>query len=138
MTPTLLLDTNVISEPMRPRPDERVLARLDEHAESVAISSVTWHELRFGVQRLPNGKRRAALERYLDDVVGRRPILPYDERAAAWHATERVRLERRGIAVPFVDAQIGAVAATLGLTLVTRDRRDFAALRGVTVVTWHA
>ena len=82
------------------------------HGGACAICAPVWHELQFGVQRLPRGKRRTALQTFLNDVVRPTlPILPYDERAAAWHGAERARLERAGKKPPFVSGQVAAIAA---------------------------
>lgn len=134
-----LLDTNVVSSPMSKAPDPRVVGRLEADAEQCAISAPVWHELTYGCRRLPRGRRRAALEAYLRDVVRPSfPILPYDEAAAAWHALERARLERAGRPAPYVDSQIAAIAHTTGLTLVTRNTKDFQRFKGVDVVDWAA
>ena len=71
-----LLDTNVLSELARPRPDDKVLARLEEVADDAAIAAVAWHELRFGVARLPAGRRREALAAFVSGLAGRFPVLP--------------------------------------------------------------
>lgn len=72
------------------------------------------------------------------DVVGRTlPLLPYDAAAAAWHAAERARLEKRGRLPSFADGQIAAIAAVHGLVLVTRNGKDFRAFRDVEVERWH-
>jgi tRNA(fMet)-specific endonuclease VapC len=85
-----------------------------------------WHELTFGCRRLPEGKRRTALEAYLRDVVhGSFPILPYDEAAATWHGQERARLEEMGRGAPFVDGQIAAIAHVHGLVVATTNEKDF-------------
>lgn len=132
-----LLDTSTVSAAMRARPDARVVARLREHGGACSIAAPVWHELRFGVARLPRGKRRALLEAFLVEVVRPTlPILPYDERAAAWHADERQRLERVGRPAPFVDGQIAAIAATNGLALVTSNVADFRPFKGLRVLDW--
>ena len=137
MTPRYLLDTGVVSAPAAVRPDPRIVASLEAHAHRCAIAAPVWHELRFGVLRLPAGKRRAALEAYLRDVVARSfPILPYDEAAATWHAAERARLEARGAPPPYVDGQIAAVAAARGLVLVTTNPKDFERFQGLEVEDW--
>ena len=90
-----LLDTNVVSEPLRPTPSPGILRRILQHEGEIAIASVVWHELRFGVGRLPMSRRRELIERYLQDVIlPTIPILDYDRAAAEWHAQERARLAR--------------------------------------------
>lgn len=138
MTLQYLLDTNVVSEALRPVPDPRVLDRLHEHQAEIAIASVVWHELWYCCRRLPPSKKRAAIEAYLRDVVGRTiPILPYDAGAAAWHAGERARLAQAGVPPPFADGQIAAVAATNDLVLVTFNGEDYAAFRDLRVEDWR-
>lgn len=101
------------------------------------MAAVTWHELRFGVGRLPHGKRRAELAEFLEEVIlPTIPTLPYDERAAAWHADERVRLEKSGKTPPFIDGQIAAVALTNGLPVVTANPKDFRTFKGLAVLDW--
>ncbi|MEK6373707.1 MAG: type II toxin-antitoxin system VapC family toxin [Acidobacteriota bacterium] len=133
-----LLDTNIVSEPLRPEPQNGVLRRLRRHEEEIAISSVVWHELRFGMERLPPSRRRLAIERYLEEVVlATMPILDYDRDAAEWHAIERARLSARGVTPPFVDGQIAAIARVRGLILVTFNAADFRRFDGIRVVTWR-
>ena len=131
-----LLDTNVLSELARPRPDEAVLARVAEVADDAAIAAVVWHELRFGLLRLPSGRRRDALEAFVSGLASRFPVLPYDLRAAEWHAVERARLERVGTPVPFADGQIAAVAVTNGLRLSTRNVSDFGMFADLMIESW--
>jgi tRNA(fMet)-specific endonuclease VapC len=132
-----LLDTNVVSEPLRPRPSRAVLQRLTRHEGEAAIASVVWHELRFGCERLPASRRREAIERYLEDVVLRSfPILDYDREAAAWHARERARLEAAGKTASFIDGQIAAIASVRDLALVTANRADFRGFRGLRLEDW--
>jgi tRNA(fMet)-specific endonuclease VapC len=131
-----LLDTNVLSELARPRPDDGVLARLDEVADDAAIAAVVWHELRFGVARLPAGRRREALSAFVAGLASRFSVLPYDQAAAEWHARERARWERAGRPAPFADGQIAAVAVTNDLRLVTRNVADFAEFADLTVESW--
>lgn len=132
-----LLDTSIVSAPIAKVPNLDVLAQLQEHGPACAIPSPVWHELLFGCRRLPRGRRRNALEAYLEEVVHTTlPILPYDEAAATWHAGERARLAAAGQTAPFVDGQIAAVAAVHGLTLVTANTADFRKFRGVTLVDW--
>ncbi len=114
-----------------------MLQRLDAHGPECAIAAPVWHELTYGCRRLPKGKRRIAIESYLNDVVrGSFPILPYDEAAATWHGQERARLEGLGRPAPFVDGQIAAIAHVNGLVLVTANAKDFARFSELTVENW--
>src|SRR6185436_6993686 len=102
-----------------------------------AISAQVWHELQYGVGRLPPGKRRALLGAFLRDVVHPTlPVLPYDGPAAEWLARERIRLEKDGRKPPVVEGQIAAVAATNGISVVTANVADFAIFKGVAVQNW--
>ena len=139
MTPRYLLDTNVISEPLRPAPDPGVLAKLRLNEDFLAISAVTWHELWFGCLRLPDSARRKAIETYLLQVIApAMPVLPYDEEAAAWHAAERARLAARGQTRPFADGQIAAIAHRHELTLVTFNTADYQGFQGVSLEDWRS
>jgi tRNA(fMet)-specific endonuclease VapC len=132
-----LLDTNIVSEPLRPSPSRTVLRRLASHEGEAAIASIVWHELHFGCARLPVSRRREAIERYLEDVVlASFPILDYDRAAAEWHARERVRLEAAGKTPPFVDGQIAAIACVNDLVLVTANKVDFRGFKGLRVEGW--
>ncbi|MGH3089432.1 MAG: type II toxin-antitoxin system VapC family toxin [Rubrobacteraceae bacterium] len=134
-----LLDTNVLSEPLRPAPDAKVLERLRENRERLATASVSWHEMLFGCERLPESEKRTAIEDYLHRVVAASvEILPYDERAAGWHAAERARLSLEGRTPPFADGQIAAVAHENGLVLVTSNRVDYEGFRDLRVEDWRA
>ena len=74
-----LLDTNVLSEPIKSHPDSHTISSLSEHDGELATCSVVWHELSFGAARLPASKKRRAIEAYLEEVVrSTLPILPYD------------------------------------------------------------
>jgi tRNA(fMet)-specific endonuclease VapC len=132
-----LLDTSIVSTPMAKKPDAAIVRRLDEHGSECAIAAPVWHELTYGCRRLPKGKRRAALDSYLRDVVRASfAVLPYDEAAATWHGEERARLESLGRPAPFVDGQIAAIAHANGLILVTTNTRDFTRFTELTVEDW--
>jgi tRNA(fMet)-specific endonuclease VapC len=133
-----LLDTNVLSEPMRQAPDAEVMKRIMAAGDAIATASPVWHEIEFGRLRLPAGKRRRAIEALIEAAAAALVILPYDTPAAAWHARERARLARLGKLPPFIDGQIAAIAAVNELVLVTRNVRDFAAFTGLEVESWFA
>ncbi len=132
-----LLDANILSEPVKPRPNHAVVDRIDAHRGEVAMAAPVWSELLFGCFRLPESARRRIIEDYLLNTV--RPsvtILPFDQRAAEWHASERARLGGIGLTPPFVDSQIAAVAFVNDLTLVTANAADFSNFDGLRVEDW--
>jgi len=132
-----LLDTNMVSEPLRPEPAPGILRSLHRHEGEMAIPSVVWHELRFGCLRLPKSRRRTAIERYLEDVIlASFPILDYDHAAAEWHAIERARLASAGRTPPFIDGQIAAIARVHDLALVTSNKADFRGFKGLRMTNW--
>ncbi len=139
MSLAYLLDTNIVSEPLRPNPDQHVLELLKQNQHELAIASLVWHELLFGYERLPDSTKKRAIEAYLNDVVaGSLPVLPYDARAASWHASERARLTAIGKTPSFVDGQIAAIAAINDLTLVTANISDYANFKELRVENWKS
>ena len=137
MTVGFLLDTNAISEPLRPQPNPTLMRRIHENEGQITIASVVWHELLYGGRRLPESKRREVIEQYLFEVVlPTIPILPYDTRAAQWHAGERARLMRLGQPPSFADGQIAAIAAVNDLILVTANTADFANFDSLLIENW--
>jgi tRNA(fMet)-specific endonuclease VapC len=135
--PRFLLDTNVVSEPLRPQPAAALLARLKRHGAHAALPAVVWHELVYGWTRLAPGRRRDAIGHYLSQVVAPSfPVLDYGRDAADWHARERARLEAAGRAPSYADGQVAAIARVHGLVLVTRNVRDFAGFEGLEVQDW--
>lgn len=131
-----LLDTNVVSEPTKRSPSSALLRRIGEHPGELAIASITWHELLHGFERMPAGRKRERIGAYLAEARSILPVLSYDERAAEWHARERARLQKRGREVPYVDAQIAAIAVVHELVLVTANTKDFAPFAGLVVENW--
>ncbi len=139
MSLTYLLDTNVVSEPLRPAPNQQVLERLKRHEDEIALAAIVWHELLFGAYRLSPSARRSAIERYLNQVIAPTiPVLPYDNRAAQWHAAERARLVGLGKTPPFADGQIAAIARVNDLILVTANTADFALFQDIQVQDWSS
>ena len=134
-----LLDTNVLSEAIKSRPDERTLERLAEHDGECATCAVVWHELSFGATRLAASKKRRAIEAYLEEAVRNTlPILPYDLEAATWHAKERARLSKRGRPPSAADGQIAAIASVNELVVVTANVKDFRRFKDVVVEDWSS
>jgi len=134
-----LLDTNVLSETLRPQPDPGVMHGLERHQLELSTAAPVIHEILFGAVRLPPGARRKAVLHEIEQVFLKTlDVLPYDRRAAEWHARQRARLVNEGRWPLFVDGQIAAIAAVNGLTLVTHNVADFAAFEGVNVEDWFA
>lgn len=132
----IVLDTNVVSEPLRKVPVNKVVEWLDnQNAETLYITAVTRAELRFGVLRLPNGKRKSALaariERVLDLFEDR--TLDFDSVAADKLAQIAAECEKKGKRALAPDAYIAACAATRGFAVATRNGKHFEHL-GVRVI----
>ena len=125
----ILLDTNVVSELMRPVPSARVVNWLDaQDADTVWVSAITLAEIRLGVALLPKGKRQDLLSHLADTVFEeefRHSCLPFDAAAASHYATIVASRTRRGRPISVEDAQIAAIARSVGLKLATRNVDDF-------------
>jgi predicted nucleic acid-binding protein len=127
----IILDTNVVSEPMKLDGDRGVQAWLDEQiADSLYLTSISLSELLLGVELLPDGKRKeglaAALNELLVTLFGPR-ILPFDQRAATMYAARICRARASGRTISMADGQIAAIAAVHGFTVATRDTTPFIA-----------
>jgi tRNA(fMet)-specific endonuclease VapC len=137
VNPRYLLDTTVVSSPIAKTPNTEIVKRLEVHGHECVIAAPVWNELIYGCQRLARGKRREALESYLQDVVlASFPVLAYDEAAARWHGFERARLDGLGKPAPYVDGQIAAIAHVNELILVTINVRDFARFKDLDIENW--
>jgi predicted nucleic acid-binding protein len=137
----ILLDTNVVSEAMKPEPHPPVRDWLDaQAAETLFLSSVTIAELMFGIGVLPKGKRKDRLTTALDGVMElfQPRILSFDTQAARQYADLAVRARRAGKGFPTPDGYIAAIAAAHGFAVASRDTAAFAAA-GLTVIDpWTA
>jgi len=137
----ILLDTNVVSEAMKPEPHPSVLAWLDaQAAETLFLSSITVAELLFGIGALPDGKRKdmlaARIDSLLEQFVGR--VLHFDTQAARRYADLAVKARAAGKGFPTPDGYIAAIAAAHGFAVASRDTSAFDAA-GLTVIDpWTA
>ncbi|NBU28192.1 MAG: type II toxin-antitoxin system VapC family toxin [Caulobacteraceae bacterium] len=137
----ILLDTNVVSEAMKPEPNPAVRDWLDaQAAETLFLSSITLAELMFGIGALPAGRRRDGLTRVLEQLLdlfaGR--ILAFDTEAAMRYAGLAVRARAAGKGFPTPDGYIAAIAAAQGFAVASRDTSAFTAA-GLTVMDpWTA
>ena len=134
-----LLDTNTFSEPLKPEPNRKVLSRLTSRGVDWCTSATAWEEFTLGVRLLQPSARRSQLEGYRQNLLsGGLEVVPFDESAADWMASERARLLKRGATPAYRDAQIAAVAGSRDLVLVTRNVEDFKGFRGLKIQNWFA
>lgn len=138
----ILVDTNVISEPLRQAPDARVVEWIDaQSVETLYLSAITVAELRFGVEVLPAGKRRERLHERLEREVlplffGR--VLPFDLEASETYARFMAQAQAAGRAIGKADGYIAAIAVARGLTVATRDTSPFQAAGLKVVNPWES
>jgi len=137
----ILLDTNVVSEAMKPEPNDAVRAWLDDQAaETLYLSSVTVAELMFGIGALPGGKRKDRLAEALEGVMElfADRILPFDTGAACRYADLAVKARSAGKGFPTPDGYIAAIAAARDFVVATRDTSAFDAAGLEVIDPWTA
>ncbi len=137
----IILDTNVVSEAMKPAPHPAVRAWLNDQAtETLYLSSVSVAELLFGIGTLPVGKRKDMLAQTLDGLMGlfRDRVLPFDTEAARRHADLAVRARASGRGFPTPDGYIAAIAASRGFIVASRDTAPFEAAGVAVIDPWTA
>lgn len=121
-----LLDTNIISEPSKPIPNEKVLQKLADNLEYSCISSVTWTEILSGIKTMPDGKRKNSLfDYFIESVQKQFEILPFDASAANIYSDLYEQLKTKGKPAQRFDLMIAATAISNNLILVTRNVSDF-------------
>lgn len=125
----IVLDTNVVSEPLKPEPNPAVLAWLNiQEPATLYLTAVNLAELLAGIEVMPAGRRRTKLRHVLLDQMmllfnGR--VLPFDEKAAEVFARVTAGARAAGNPISFADAAIASIACAHGLMLATRNVRDF-------------
>lgn len=137
----IVLDTNVISEAMKPAPDPVVSGWLDEQAaETLFLSSATLAELLFGIAALPAGRRKEALAGTLDGLLAlfADRVLPFDTDAARRYAELAMKARAAGQMLPTADGYIAAIAAARGYIVATRDTSPFVAAGVEVIDPWQA
>jgi toxin FitB len=137
-----LIDTNVISEFIRPQPDLRVTQWLDAaDPESLFVSAITFGEIRLGIEDLPAGKRRAALEEWFEQGLPawfESHLLPVDKAIADRWGRLTIEAKKKGISLTTADGLIAATAIAHDLAVVTRNVTDFVTC-GLTIINpWEA
>ena len=133
----IVLDTNVVSEPMKPYGNPTVQGWLDRQvAETLYLTATSLVELLVGIEVLPDGKRKGGLAAALAELIARlfgARVLPFDQQAAVAYAPMVSRVRAGGRMISVADGQIAAIAAVRGFTVATRDTAPFVAA-GVPVI----
>ena len=138
----ILLDTNVMSEPLRQAPEPRVITWIDaQPMETLFLSAITVAELRAGVALLPAGRRRSGLHENLEKRVlplfaGR--VLPFDLACTQAYAALIAKARTAGLAVATADGYIAAIAEANGFAVATRDTGPFEAAGAAVINPWQA
>lgn len=127
-----MLDTNICIY-MMGRPEGPLAARINAHADALAVSSITVGELLYGAVK---STREAANRLAVEDFLGALRVVDFDAAAADHFGQIRAHLERAGTPCGPYDMLIGAHARSLGLTLVTNNRREFDRMPGLKVENW--
>lgn len=136
----IVLDTNIVSEAMKPEPAPAVRAWLNHQAtETLYLTSVTLAELLFGIGALPAGKRKDMLADALDGLMGlfRNRVLPFDTDAARHYAELAVTARDAGRGFPTPDGYIAAIAASRGFIVASRDTAPYQAASVTVINPWE-
>lgn len=131
--PTALLDTNAVSDLMRDEPKTK--ARVAAHPDPVLTSVIVAGEIRYGLDRLPKGKKRKDLEARAQGALALLPLEPVTRPIADAYGNLKASMESRGLSPDDNDLWIAATALALGYVLVTRDK-DFSKVPGLRVEDW--
>ncbi len=136
----IVLDTNVVSEAMKPEPNAAVRAWLnDQAAQTLYLSSVTLAEMLFGIGALPAGRRKDMLTQTLDGLMGlfRDRVLPFDIDAARCYAELAVTAKVAGRGFPTPDGYIAAIAVSRGFFVASRDTAPYEAANVPVINPWN-
>jgi toxin FitB len=120
-----LVDANVLSEPTKPRPAETVVAWLRDHERQIVVDPIVLGEIRFGIYLIPSGARCRRMERWFAEGVEKIRRLPWDAATAVRWGKLLANLRSAGRSMPIKDSLIAATALVHGLTVATRNTRDF-------------
>ncbi len=134
----ILLDTNIVSELMKPRPDEQVRTWLMSLGDMrLATTAITVAEIEYGLHRLPEGKRRNDLSARFVQLSAALNVLVLDAIAATQAGIFRATRERQGLVTTPSDMMIAGIASTADASLATRNTKDFAHLPITLINPWQ-
>jgi hypothetical protein len=138
----IVLDTNVVSEALKPGRDPAVISWLDQQsAETLYLTATSLAELLIGIGVMPDGKRKTTISAALDSLISQlfdSRILPFDHEAAIAYSELMSSARARGKVVSMPDGQIGAIASLYGFRVATRDTTPFNALGLRVIDPWTA
>lgn len=136
----IVLDTNVLSEPLRAEPNPAVLDWYAAVPDSLALTAVSVGELLIGVRMLPTGRRRDRLATAIEATLGRfgESVLRYDEPAARIYAQFQERRRAAGRPLSVEDGMIAAICRRHDAVLATRDVKDFDELGVELIDPWRS
>jgi predicted nucleic acid-binding protein len=118
-----VLDTNILSEFTKPKPDEKVLQFLDKEKDNFCICAPVYQEIVFGIELLYLS--------FLKDVVDSLEVLHYDETSARIHAKLRAELQKKGKMLPYIDTEIASICMRDNTTLATKNAQDYKGIKGL-------
>ncbi len=135
----ILVDTNVLSELTKPKPEARVVSWLAVNEPALAVPTIALAELRYGIARLPRSRRRSSLLQFWQSTRAqfRGRIFSFDERAAEAYGEVAAAAERAGRRLNVQDGQVAAIALVHGMTVATRNVGHFEATGAVIVNPWE-
>lgn len=134
MKPVYLLDTNIISEFTKPRPNTNLIKKVLNHGNLCAISSTVWQESIFGYQRMPEGRKKQLVGDTMQSIKDSYEIIPYDSFASEICSELQAKCEEKGKTCPRYDSQIAATAIANEMVLITHNTEDFATLQEVSML----
>ena len=120
-----LLDTNIVSEFTRERPNKNVIALYEARKNICAISATSFQELVYGAEKMPEGKRKNSIKNFIENLKNNIEIIPYDGFAAEICGRLSGQCSAEGKTLPYADTQIAATAIANGMVLVTHNTQDF-------------
>ena len=130
--PHYLLDSNIVSEIIKPEPDFNVISKIAEHNSDCAICAPVWQEILYGLYHMPDGINNKYLDKFInDDVHENFKIKNFTEKASLIQAELRAMLAKKGSPTQKEDSMIAAIALANHMVLVTRNTKHFAAIKKV-------